>query len=221
MAVLINPVKFKRLREALGYSQSELARICKVSQALIGKIEGGGANSSSYLHIFAKHLETTPEYLTDVTDDPSEGAASLPTLAEVQDHFQLVKITKLDAQFGMGESFLGDHPEAEELLVSRGWLKTFTTAKPEEVVIIQGIGNSMEPTISNRDWLICNKARTVPKMMDDIFVFTHYGQGGIKRIRTTERGVELISDNKDVPPQVATPDALHILARVDSIIRRV
>lgn len=222
----INPQKLQERMALLGYKQASLAKVLRVDQTLIGKILQGKVANTKHLPALARTLGTTSEYLTDLNDDPNLGAPKASTagvmLQQISEKFDLVKIIKIADEFGLGETFLDGGELSEELLISRSWLQVFTNAAPNDVVIIQGVGNSMEPTISNGDWLICNKGISSPKRMDDLWVFTHHGMGGIKRIRKdTEGRIELLSDNPLVSNQIATESALIIHARVDAIVKRV
>lgn len=68
-----------RLSE-LGMSQSELARRVGVTQPAIHKLINGTSRSSGVMHLIARALRTTTEYLTGEIDDPDENAAPpLPT----------------------------------------------------------------------------------------------------------------------------------------------
>ncbi|MFN3675438.1 MAG: helix-turn-helix domain-containing protein [Sphingomonas pseudosanguinis] len=64
--------------DAVGLTQSGLARRVGVTQGAIAKIAKNNPNGSSYLHKIAQVLETTPAYLTGETDDPNEGAPPPP-----------------------------------------------------------------------------------------------------------------------------------------------
>ena len=64
--------------QALGFSQSLLARRIGVSQAAIHKLVNGTSRSSGSLHLIARELQTTPAYLTGETDDPDENAPPPP-----------------------------------------------------------------------------------------------------------------------------------------------
>jgi transcriptional regulator with XRE-family HTH domain len=64
----------------LGKSQSWLARQVGITQPAINGLIRGTARSSAYIHLIARALRTTVEYLTGETDDPDENAA--PPLPE-------------------------------------------------------------------------------------------------------------------------------------------
>lgn len=73
--------RIKLRLEALGMSQSALARAIGVTQGTINSLVSGRSRSSSHLHVIARELQTTIAYLTGETDDPDAGPqtpASLP-----------------------------------------------------------------------------------------------------------------------------------------------
>lgn len=65
---------------AIGMSQSELARRVGVRQSTIAGLIAGKARSSSHLHKIARELHTTPAYLTGETDDLEANAPDAPML---------------------------------------------------------------------------------------------------------------------------------------------
>ena len=69
----------------VGLNQSQLARRINVTQGAIAKIANNNPAGSSHLHRIARVLQTTSEYLTGETDEPSPTAA-LPIPSE-QLHF--------------------------------------------------------------------------------------------------------------------------------------
>lgn len=57
--------------EVVGISQAELARRVGMSQPGINNLVAGRSRSSTYLHVIARELQTTPAYLSGETDDPT------------------------------------------------------------------------------------------------------------------------------------------------------
>jgi len=80
--------RIKARLEALGMSQSALARQVGITQATIAALISGKSRSSTHLHKIARTLLTTPAYLTAETDDPDENAPS-PTPAPVIQHVMM------------------------------------------------------------------------------------------------------------------------------------
>lgn len=67
---MLDPVRIRSRMEVLNVSQANLAKRVGVSQQTIGRLVTGGTFGSRYLHLIARELQTTPEYLTGETDDP-------------------------------------------------------------------------------------------------------------------------------------------------------
>ena len=64
--------------DAIGTSQSAVARSLGVSQQAIGKLIHGETRNTSKLIQLARILETTPAYLQGEVDDPAEGYVAPP-----------------------------------------------------------------------------------------------------------------------------------------------
>lgn len=60
--------------QAMGLSQSELARRVGVSQPTVANLIHRSKKGSAYLHKFARELGTSAAYLSGETDDPSPDA---------------------------------------------------------------------------------------------------------------------------------------------------
>lgn len=133
-----------------------------------------------------------------------------------------VKINHLDIRFGMGGGAHYDAPvEAKPMSFSRSWISQLTNAKPENLFWASGFGDSMYPTIGDRDLVLVDTSQKEPRIRDQIWALNQYGQGMIKRLRTTPEGYLILSDNPAVPDDVATDGSMEIVGRVVAIIRRV
>ncbi|HEV7287706.1 helix-turn-helix domain-containing protein [Sphingomonas sp.] len=64
--------------DAIGTSQSAVARSLGVSQQAVGKLIHGETRNTSKLIQLARILETTPAYLEGEVDDPAEGYVAPP-----------------------------------------------------------------------------------------------------------------------------------------------
>ncbi len=74
-------------------------------------------------------------------------------------------------------------------------------AKPESLNCIQAVGDSMEPTVQEGNWVVLDLARTEP-MHDQLFVIRTYNGLIVKRLRRAGDGWEFVSDNPAYPPRV-------------------
>ncbi|KAF0111568.1 MAG: hypothetical protein FD163_2514 [Hyphomonadaceae bacterium] len=218
----ISPEKFRSRMEEKGFSQSELARQAKVDQTLIGKILLGKVPASKHLPSFAAILNTSVEYLTDQTNDPNLGAIPTPTAESISEQLDAVSITEIDLKFGMGGGAYFDGPvEANQIVFSRSWIANFTKAAPDKLFFARGMGDSMSPTIHDGDIVLIDTSQDVPRMSDQIWAITYYSTGMIKRLRASENGYKILSDNQNVPPETASDGELSIIGRVIAIVRRV
>lgn len=210
----------ERMRE-LGFSQSSLARAVGVTQQTIGKMVTGQVAGSSHLHKVAQLLETTPSYLTGETDNPSEGFVPVPSTDVVAEELGLVPVREIDLRYGMGATELDVPVTTTVRHFSREWIRTYTSASPDDLFFAQGVGDSMAPTIQDSDLLLIDASQQSVFMADKIWACAYGNSGMIKRLRQMPDGsVKILSDNQNVPPEIAYDGELHVLGRVVAIIRK-
>jgi phage repressor protein C with HTH and peptisase S24 domain len=225
---MIVTARLKERMENQDVSQAELARRVGVSQQTIGKLVSGSSQSSAYLHKIARALKTTAEYLDGETDEPSLPAAATPTGTtdlSSMDEEDDVLIDMIDLAYGMGGAFLdSDQVEVERVKFSRSWLRQFTNTLPRHLVSTRGIGDSMMPTIHDRDVVIIDKSQTRVdlNMGEKIWACVYGGVGMIKRLRPMPDGtVKISSDNLVIRDEVAADGDLFIVGRVIAVVRSV
>ena len=135
----------------------------------------------------------------------------------------VVEIDRIDLAYGMGGSFLDNATvEVEKVKFSASWLREFTKTPPHLLVTTQGLGDSMMPTIHDRDVVIIDRSQKHPDMGDKIWAITYAGMGMIKRLRFQPDGtVKISSDNQLIRDELATDGDLFIVGRVIAIMRSV
>ncbi|WP_367349693.1 XRE family transcriptional regulator [Sphingobium yanoikuyae] len=209
-------------RAELGLSQSELARQAGVSQATIGKLESGISSGSSQMHKIARALQTTPDFLTGETDDPSLGAIPLPTPQMIAEQLGMTLIPEVDLDFALGGGNYVEGPVSSTLVPYRtDWLERITRGAQADVILTRGDGDSMMPTILDDDDVIVNRADRVITKQDRIWALGYGDLVAIKRVRRLASGIfQLISDNPNVSPIEAYEDELRVIGRVIWIGRR-
>lgn len=222
-------IRIEVLLEAKGWSQAELARRVGIKTTTIWKLVNGQTQNSRFLHQIAKALGTTVEYLTGETDDPAPKG-----LAEGQVTYRgkepgrganMVEVAGIDLNFGLGGAFMDQEiveHQAERLLFPAAWLRQITTTPAEHLYWTSGVGNSMEPAISDGDVILIDRSK-VGSSFGDLYWAIAYGQAGmIKRLRPMPDGsVKILSDNQNVPPEIAYDGELHVFGRVVAVIRKV
>lgn len=205
----------------LGISQSELARKIGVSQQAIGKLVNGHVQTSRHLHIIARELGTTPQYLAGETDDPSEGALPLPTPDLMAEQLGLVEIKEIDLSYGMGACYNDSPVTTKTRHFPASWLRMYTTSSPEKLFFARAIGDSMAPTLLDGDMVLIDTAEIQPRFGDQIWAISYGLVGMIKRLRPMPDGsVKILSDNDRVPPEIAVDDEMHVVGRVAAVIRK-
>jgi len=172
----------------------------------------------------ASTLNTNVEFLLCGTNQPStkvvkDRQAGFRGRPEGGD---TVQVSQIDLRYGLGATFVDVHVEHQALSFSRAWLRNFTAASPEELVWSEGLGDSMFPTIHDRDLVLIDLSQKTPYMADAIWAFAFGQVGMIKRLRPMPDGtIKIMSDNPNVQPETAVDDELHIVGKVVAIVRRV
>lgn len=205
-------------------SQSALAREIGISQPSVGRLISGETRETGKILELARALKTTPEYLVGETDDDAPSARVVIVAPDdvVDDDGDTVEIDNINLSYGMGGSFLDTtHIDVEKVKFSRSWLSQFTTTPPHLLCSATGIGDSMMPTIHDRDVVIIDRSQTTPEMGDKIWAGVFAGLGIIKRLRALPDGsMRISSDNQLVRDEIAADGELFIVGRVIAVVKR-
>lgn len=217
--------------EALGKSQADLARAISVSPQAISKMVNGGTTDTAKLYQIARFLETTPEYLTGETDDPSigsgvsdrrpeyRGPAPQPEPEHVE-RAQIVWLKEVDQVLGAGGGFFDDVAEERLVPFPAHWLRNHPQSRLEFLVTMPCKGTSMEPTIMDGNLCIIDTSRTRLDEQDEIWACAFGNLAVLKRLRAMPDGtVKLMSDNKAVSDEIASDGELFILGRCVNVLR--
>ncbi|MCP2016859.1 XRE family transcriptional regulator [Qipengyuania citrea] len=215
------------LLEDRGWSQAELARRVGITPQSIGKLARGESQGSKHLHRIAALLETSPDYLMGDTDNPHPGHAPDKKVpfkldpAEVAD--RTLEIPVIDLAYGMGGTYLDDvdaNVRSEPFPLS--FIRRYTKAKAEDLVIADGLGDSMAPTIGSNDQMLIDRSVDTLRVADQIWAFSFGGVGMVKRLRPRPDGsIAILSDNSAVPEDRAVDEELFLIGRVVAIVRKV
>ncbi|MBF7010582.1 S24 family peptidase [Novosphingobium resinovorum] len=219
---MIKPDRVAERMKDLGYSQSSLAREVGVSQATIGKIVTGQSAGSSHLHKIARLLRTTAAYLTGEVDDAAEDAFIPPSAAEIAEQMGLVRVEEIDLSLGMGAGFLDEHAlERVDRWIPEEWVSNFTQSPAAHLSIVKPQGDSMYPTINDRDIVMIDRSQRTIDRQEGIWALDFAGFGTIKRVRKMPDGTyKLMADNPAVPTEIANGADLHVIGRVAGVFRR-
>lgn len=207
-----------------GVSQSALARAIGVSQTTIWKLIKEPGQGSKYTHRIAEELGTTPHYLMDETDDPApSGAAVSDTkrsfrveLGGGDPTHNLVPIKEIDLTLGAGGTYIGEGAISERMRwLPRDWLREFTDAPPDMLVVARVRGDSMKPTLLDGAISIIDLRRKRINEQDEVWAIAVADIGMVKRIWANPDGsYKIKSDNPNVGPETAHDDEMYVIGRV-------
>lgn len=122
---------------------------------------------------------------------------------------------------GSGAVNYEEVPE-EYYILSLSLLRSMTSSPLESLGVFKVDGDSMEPTLYDRDWILVDRRR-INLSSPGIYALNHNGEAIIKRAsQHLETGVvTLTSDNsKYDPQQIKRPDRLIVIGRMILSIRR-
>lgn len=209
--------------QAMGLTQTELARRADVSQPTIAHLIAGRTYGSPHLHRIARALETTPAYLTGETDDASLGALPAPTPDTVAEQLGSVLIPMLDIGYSMGSGmFVEDAQPTAMVPFFREWLRPIMHGRFDDLFVTRGEGDSMMPTLLDGDLAIVDRAQATIRNQDRIWCLTYGELGMIKRVRKLpDGGYQINSDNPAVTAITAYDGEMHVVGRVIWIGRKV
>ena len=227
MAAMFRDDRLRALLKERNLSQSELARRVGISQTAVYKLVSGQSQGSKYIHRIAQELAVSPAFLMGESDDPSPSSLAAPVPGfrgfEAEIRPGTVELHEIDLAYGMGGTYLDDVPVTTATMqFSLDWLRRFTRAAPENLFFAHGIGDSMEPTINDRDIVLIDRSQDRPRMGDQIWAIAFGGVGMIKRLRPRPDGsVAILSDNPSVPEDRAVDDEMHVIGRVVAVVRKI
>jgi phage repressor protein C with HTH and peptisase S24 domain len=227
--------RLKERMTASGLSQAELARRVGITQPMISHLLKGDSTGSKWLHLIARELATTPDYLTGGTDSPTGNIVASPTVpyrampaedinpALIAEQLGSVLIPQLEIGYSMGGgSVFADYQQTAMVPFPREWLRPMIKGRFDDLFVARGDGDSMMPTLLDGDLVIVDTAQKNITQQDRLWCLSYGDLGMIKRVRLLpDGGVQVNSDNPAVTPIIAYDGELHVIGRVIWIGRRV
>lgn len=160
------------------------------------------------------------------------GEADDPGQAAVQDRRSayeppprataMLDIPVIDLAYGMGGTYLDDiDPETRLEPFPESFIRIYTKAKAEDLVIATGVGDSMAPTIGSNDQILIDRSVNSLRIADKVWAFSFGGLGMVKRLRARgDGGIVILSDNPLVPEDRAVDDELFIIGQVVGVMKK-
>lgn len=139
------------------------------------------------------------------------------------DSGETAPVTRLDLSYSMGPGADLDssYVDGEAFEFDIGFLRSMTVTPPDRIRIVDGIGDSMQPTLHDRDLLFIDVNQRDLNAQDRIWAIWLFGLGAVKRLRAVGPDrVLVISDNPDVDNQEVSRTDILIHGRVIGSIKR-
>ena len=187
------------------------------------------------LNLFAEKLKIETKSLYDYNDDLRSDVVFLPLDQDVSEETaksneptntppNLVSIDIIDAKKCRGDDIenLSDNAIGQQMMTPAA-LKAYTKTNPDDVKIINAVGDSMSPTINSNDMVWVDISCTTPRA-DGLYVIVIGDTMSIKRlqIHPFSGQVTIKSDNQRYEDYTAeNADDIRVVGKVIYHVRRV
>lgn len=187
--------------------QNALAKFCDVSHALVAQWFSGSTKlGAKPLRAFATKTNYNLDWLTDGIPPKYRPAIRMNSDRDpIQPGF--IRLNALDVKAAAGSGLIVmDYPEiVSQVDVLKAWASDHISRNFNHIQVITADGNSMAPTIKDRDLLFVDTSVSQFKR-SGIYVISTSGGIKIKRIETTSTGkFAILSDNPDSLSEYLTP----------------
>jgi phage repressor protein C with HTH and peptisase S24 domain len=214
------------LRKHLGLNQAQFGELMKSDQTNVSRWESKGVVPGGVpLAKIAERAKTTVEQFTSAPWHPPQKASApsdhQPTRSI--DAGETATVMRMDLSYAMGPgtNIDEDYFEGEPVELDISFLRRLTPSSPDMLRIVNGAGDSMQPTIHDSEELILDLGQRTLNMQDRIWAISLYGVGAVKRLQASGKGrVLVVSDNPDVPNREVDVEDIIIVGRVVGSIRR-
>ncbi|KCX14526.1 helix-turn-helix transcriptional regulator [Acinetobacter pittii] len=189
--------RLKIERKKANLSQQKLASLLEVSDMTVKRWESGTPIPSDKLVLCGEYGLDIVFILTG--NRISDGSRAVEPSNVAEGEFKYIPVHDVEVSAGDGALAYHAKDSSNRLAFRTDWLNSRGLhARDLHVVIARG--DSMEPTISDKDSLLVNTAENMPKD-GHVYVIRSGDMLWVKRIqRHIDGSLILISDNKSYPP---------------------
>ena len=164
-----------------------------------------------------------PELLK-IEDFVRQRAAHVPTsddeCLKVEIEADMVALREIDLPQQTRVIHHGLPVKARHRFFSRDLLNNYSRADAHYLMVVQDIGDAMQPTVIGSDMLLIDTSRQSLDVSDKLWVYSYAGTCMVTRLRPIPNGVRLITDNPNLPDDTAQADDLQIMGLVVGLIRK-
>lgn len=216
--------RIKRAREALGMTQTVLAKSVGVSQQAVMELESGRAKGTKHTAKFARALGQDAMWIElgeGRIREPGKAARAAQKAIEAPrvpippDDYERVAVFDIRAA-GKGGTLAHDAQPIAFAMFALDWLRGVTRTHVSKLAVMQIAGDSMEPTLCNGDRVLIDTAQANLRR-EGVYVIGVEDTLMVKRVTMHPRSkrVSLTCDN----PRYETykdldPDRLNVAGRV-------
>ena len=204
-----------------GKSQGAFAEELGIHKNSLGHYERGNRVPDAAVLLklvemgFSANWVLTGEGSKDAKESREALIQDIGKLRKLDEEFALIPGYNVQVAAGHG-SLAGDESPTRELAFRRKWLR-YRGLHEQDLALVFAKGDSMEPTISDNETVMVDTSER--KLRDGhIYVIRNGDHLLVKRIQTLwNDGVQLLSDNKEYPPQEISSsdlDALEVIGKV-------
>jgi len=214
----------ERFRNERGWSRPELGRRMGTSGQQVERLEKGQRKlSHEWIERAAAALEVGAGEIIAGEPMALPPASSDHAPTRSADAGETAPVLRLDLSYSMGpgRDLDDSYVEGEPFEIDLGLLRSMTITPPDRIRLVDGIGDSMQPTIHDRDLLFVDVNQATLNAQDRIWAIWLFGLGAVKRLRAIDADrVEVISDNPEVANQIVNRADILIHGRVVGSIKR-
>lgn len=225
---------FKARKREVKASDEKLALAIGRDRTTVTKVINGDVRFDlTFVEGFARVLEVSSSEILrrvglslpdqpEVEAGPRRDRPEQPS-ARTADSGETAPVVRLDMSYSMGPGTdLDDsYIDGEAFQFDLGFLRSMTVTPPDRIRIVDGIGDSMQPTLHDRDLLFVDVNQRDLNAQDRIWAIWLFGLGAVKRLRALSADAVLVmSDNPDVPDQEVSRKDILIHGRVVGSIKR-
>lgn len=199
-----------RIKALMGnLSESAFAQKCKIPLSTMRKYLSGSTPGLDKAAQIAEANGVPLEWL-------ATGKQAKKSDSQFEEEFALIPGYNVQVAAGHG-SIAGDEAPTRELAFRRKWLR-FRGFNESDLALVFAKGDSMEPTISDNETVMVDTSKK--KLRDGhIYVIRNGDHLLVKRIQTLwNDGVQLLSDNKEYPPQEVSSSDMESLEVIGKVV---
>jgi len=199
-----------RIKTLMGnLSESAFAQKCRIPLSTMRKYLSGSTPGLDKAAQIAEATGVSLEWL-------ATGKQPTKSDSQFEEEFALIPGYNVQVAAGHG-AIAGDEAPTRELAFRRKWLR-FRGFHEQDLALVFAKGDSMEPTISDNETVMVDTSEK--KLRDGhIYVIRNGDHLLVKRVQTLwNDGVQLLSDNKEYPPQEIASSDLHSLEVIGKVV---